>query len=163
MIVGKETSLQAFRYFQAAVAGTLANFFSRFLFAEWMEFGWSVIIANYVGMIIVFLFSYKRAFGAAQVDGLMIGKFALVAHGGLLLVWGVSTGTFQLVENIFPMLLSPETVYPALNETAAVNWGQIIKTGTEGCCHGIGISVGFLANFIGHKRFSFAAGQFGIT
>jgi len=157
MIVGKETSQQAFRYLQAAVAGTLANFFSRFLFAEWMGFGWSVVVANYVGMVIVFIFSYKRAFGAAQADRLMIGKFVLVAHGGLLLVWGVSTSMFWLVQNIFPRLLSSETVYPLLNEMATVNWGEIVKRMTEGCCHGSGILVGFLGNFTGHKRFSFVA------
>lgn len=40
------TSRQAFLYLQASVIGTLANFFSRFLFAELVNFGWSIILAN---------------------------------------------------------------------------------------------------------------------
>ena len=92
------TSAQAFLYLQASVIGTLCNFFSRFAFSEWFSFGVSVVLANYVGMIIVFCLSYKRAFGVSKATVPMVLRFALVAHVGLVVVWAVSTGLFSLIQ-----------------------------------------------------------------
>ena len=92
------TSAQAFLYLQASVIGTLCNFFSRFAFSEWFSFGLSVVLANYVGMIIVFCLSYKRAFGVSKATVPMVLRFALVAHVGLVVVWAVSTGLFSLIQ-----------------------------------------------------------------
>ena len=100
------TSAQAFLYLQASVIGTLCNFFSRFAFSEWFSFGVSVVLANYVGMIIVFCLSYKRAFGVSKATVPMVLRFALVAHVGLVVVWPVSTGLFSLIQWLLPQLLS---------------------------------------------------------
>ena len=100
------TSAQAFLYLQASVIGTLCNFFSRFAFSEWFSFGLSVVLANYVGMIIVFCLSYKRAFGVSKATVPMVLRFALVAHVGLVVVWAVSTGLFSLIQWLLPPLLS---------------------------------------------------------
>ena len=94
------TSRQAFLYLQASVIGTLAKFFSRFLFAELVSFGWSIILANYVGMVFVFLLSYKHAFGVQAIQWRMILKFAIVAHIGLLVVWLAATAAHWVVYGV---------------------------------------------------------------
>lgn len=156
-----KTSAQAFLYLQASVIGTLCNFFSRFAFSEWFSFGISVVLANYVGMVIVFCLSYRRAFGMCKATVPMMIKFAIVAHIGLLIVWLVSTGFFHIIQGLFPPLLSKSEAFQLL-ETSFPGWkgnaclSAWIPSLTEGFCHGAGILAGFIANFFGHKKFSFA-------
>ena len=166
------TSAQAFLYLQASVIGTLCNFFSRFAFSEWFSFGVSVVLANYVGMIIVFCLSYKRAFGVSKATVPMVLRFALVAHVGLVVVWAVSTGLFSLIQWLagrarcphafaLPQLLSQtealrtlEALFPGWSGAPSLaGWIPVL---TGGGCHGTGILAGFLVNFFGHKLFSFA-------
>lgn len=155
------TSAQAFLYLQASIIGTLCNLFSRFAFSEWFSFGVSVVLANYVGMIIVFCLSYKRAFGVSKATVPMMLRFALVAHIGLIVVWAISTGFFSLIQWLLPPLLSQteafqtlEALFPGWSGNPALaDW---IPRLTEGGCHGMGILAGFLVNFFGHKLFSFA-------
>lgn len=155
------TSAQAFLYLQASIIGTLCNFFSRFAFSEWFGFGVSVVLANYLGMIIVFCLSYKRAFGVSKATVPMMLRFALVAHVGLVVVWIVSTGLFSFIQWLLPPLLSRTEALQAL-ETLFPGWSASpslagwIPRLTEGGCHGTGILAGFLVNFFGHKVFSFA-------
>lgn len=85
-----EASWQARRYLQASIVGTLANFFSRFAFAPFVGFGASLILANYVGMAVVFLLSYRRAFGMEKATGGMVLRFVTVAHVGLVVVWAAA-------------------------------------------------------------------------
>lgn len=150
---------QAFRYLQASVVGTLANFGSRFVLAQWMSFGWSVVAANYIGMALVFLLSYKRAFGVRKADWRMIGRFVLVAHIGLLTVWVVSVVCLWMVRWFLPEtgnsleILAEHTVLLRDLPTAVLTRLSSI---IEGGCHAIGILCGFLVNFFGHKWFSFA-------
>ena len=156
-----KTSRQAFLYLQASVIGTLCNFFSRFLFSLWFSFGVSVVLANYVGMVIVFCLSYKRAFGVSKATWAMMIRFAIVAHVGLLVVWAVSTGFFTLIQNLCPPLLVQEEAFGMLEIffpgwSANASLSQWIPRMTEGGCHGAGIVAGFLVNFFGHKLFSFA-------
>ena len=159
-----KTSAQAFLYLQASVIGTLCNFFSRFAFSVWFDFGVSVVLANYVGMIIVFCLSYKRAFGMSKATWAMMLRFAIVAHVGLVVVWVVSTGFFALTEKLFPALLVQteafgmlEMLFPGWSANAFL--AAWIPRVTEGGCHGAGIVAGFLVNFFGHKLFSFARSE----
>lgn len=150
---------QAFRYLQASIVGTLANFGSRFILAQWMSFGWSVIAANYIGMALVFLLSYKRAFGVRKVNWRMVGRFVVVAHIGLLTVWAVSVACLWGVRLVLPetgetlrILAENTTLLHELPPIILARLSSII----EGGCHAVGIICGFLVNFFGHKWFSFA-------
>ena len=148
------TGKQAWLYLQASIVGTLANFFSRFLFAEFMSFGWSVIMANYVGMVIVFILSYRYAFGVENFRYSMAFRFALVAHVGLVVVWLASLFMHWICEVGIEWLgYSSEATLMALflPEPFVVYASKLI----DGFCHGVGIVTGFFANFFGHKYFSF--------
>ena len=155
------TSRQAFLYLQASVIGTLANFFSRFLFAELVNFGWSIILANYVGMVFVFLLSYKHAFGVQAIQWRMILKFAIVAHIGLLVVWLAATAAHWVVYGVVSFTFHNDL------HTLVSEWGfsgtsaAWIARFMDGSCHGFGIICGFLVNFVGHKYFSFAPSESG--
>lgn len=148
------TGKQAWLYLQASIVGTLANFFSRFLFAEFMDFGWSVVMANYVGMVIVFILSYRYAFGVECFRWDMAIRFALVAHFGLGVVWIASLLMRWICEvGIEQLGYSSEADFMTLllPEPFVVYGSKLI----DGFCHGVGIVTGFFANFFGHKYFSF--------
>lgn len=156
---------QAVRYLQASILGTLANFISRFPLAEVAGFEGSVVLATYVGMAVVFLLSYRRAFGARRAEAGMIGRFVLVAHVGLAVVWVGSSLALAALRLAAPELLRPESAGPALERLLAVFGGQASVPGwcavwtprlLEGACHAFGIVAGFFVNFIGHRVYSFA-------
>ena len=148
------TGKQAWLYLQASIVGTLANFFSRFLFAEFMSFGWSVIMANYVGMVIVFILSYRYAFGVENFRYSMAFRFALVAHVGLVVVWLASLlmryGCTASIE-FMGYISEAEFMAKLLPQELSIYGVPLI----DGFCHGVGIVTGFFANFFGHKYFSF--------
>ena len=156
---------QAARYLQASILGTLVNFVARFPLAEVVGFEASVVLATYMGMAVVFLLSYRRAFGAPRVEAGMIGRFVLVAHVGLAVVWVGSTLALAALRLAVPELLRPESVGPELERLAAVFGCQAsvpvaLAAWTprllEGACHAFGIVLGFFVNFIGHRVYSFA-------
>lgn len=146
-----ETARQAARYLQASILGTLCNFAARIVFSLWFGFGTSVVLANYVGMAIVFRLSYRRAFAAGKATIPMMLRFAFVAHLGLLVVWAVSIASLYAMNKglsafwaHIPLDIIPETLLVLLPELL------------EAFCHGVGIVSGFTVNFFGHKCFSFA-------
>lgn len=151
---------QAWRYLQASIIGTLANFLSRFPLTEVIGFGPSVLVANYIGMALVYLLSYKRAFAAKQADTGTIGRFVLVAHVGLGVTWAVSMLTLYAVASLLPELLAETSTRELL---AAWGLGELfigfdsgwIPQMVEGFCHGCGIVAGFFMNFFGHRLYSF--------
>lgn len=151
---------QAWRYLQASLIGTLANFFSRFPLTELIGFGASVIVANYIGMALVFLLSYRRAFAVRRADWGMVGRFALVAHTGLAGVWAVSVLCLTLLRTFLPASLDPQTTAAllealGLGSAAAVLDPAWIPRLMEGACHATGIVAGFGINFWGHRWYSF--------
>jgi hypothetical protein len=151
-----EASRQAGRYLQASIVGTLANFFSRFAFAPFMGFGASLILANYVGMAVVFLLSYRRAFDMEKATGGMVLRFVTVAHVGLAVVWAVALLALyaaRLAGKVFFPLPPERYLAMAGLPLAVAPW---LPTLVEGACHAVGITVGFVFNFLGHRYFSFA-------
>ncbi|MDX9819065.1 MAG: hypothetical protein RBT16_09145 [Desulfococcus multivorans] len=149
-----DTRKQAFLYLQASIVGTLGNFFSRFVFAEIMTFGWSVIIANYVGMVIVFFISYRYAFGVKRFQYGMAARFALVAHVGLAVVWGSALLVHEVIE-ILAQWAGFSSLYAFVNTIVSAHWVDWGVRLIDSTCHGLGILSGFFVNFFGHKFFSF--------
>lgn len=148
-----QTARQAGRYLQASIVGTLANFLSRFPLTELMGFEASVIVANYLGMGIVFLLSYRRAFGIEHPTAGMGARFVLVAHVGLATVWLVSTLSLTLLGGWLPAFA--QAWLPQDWSTL----GPWLPRLVEGFCHGLGIVAGFFVNFFGHRMFSFRQSQ----
>lgn len=173
--VGPGTTRQAFLYLQASIIGTLANFVSRFAWSELVGFEAGVLLATYIGMVIVFLLSYRRAFGVRRPDVAMCLRFVLVAHAGMAVVWVVSVAALRVVESLVTLL--PGWPVPADMGGAAGGMGAALHdaaiwravlphdVGTllapvmgrvlEGGCHAAGIVAGFVVNFAGHKLYSF--------
>ena len=149
----QQVARQAARYLQASIIGTLANFLSRFPLTELMGFESSVIVANYLGMGIVFALSYRRAFGIAKPTPGMGARFVLVAHVGLATVWIVSTLSLTLTGGWLPGLL--RDLLPA----GLADYEPWLPRLVEGACHGAGIVAGFFVNFFGHREFSFRQGS----
>lgn len=161
----KSTGKQAFLYLQASIVGTLLNFVARFPLAEFFSFDVSVILSTYLGMVVVFLLSYKRAFAIAKPNWQMVARFALVAHVGLVVVWLGSSLSHACLNFFWPQLF--QTV---LAENMLISWNNWLKLDSsqiqnlaffiprlaQGFCHGLGIIAGFFVNFIGHKVYSFA-------
>lgn len=170
---------QAARYLQASILGTLVNFFVRFPLGEVLGFEASVVLATYVGMAVVFLLSYRRAFGARRIEAGMIGRFILVAHVGLAVVWVGSALALTALRLTVPELLRPELLRPedfGLESLGPESIGPALEIATavgcpaslpallatwmprllEGACHAFGIVLGFFVNFIGHRVYSFA-------
>ena len=160
-IASKRTLKQAFMYFQASVMGLISNVVSRFIFGAWVGFDMSVILATYVGMIVVFWFSYKRAFGVASPTLKMVGKYVAISHAGMLVVWAFSSGTYLLANMLFPDLFDARLALSFFERFAGLSlspgYASYIPRVMESLCHGVGIVVGFVFHFFGHKLFSFAA------
>lgn len=154
MIADPRLRVQASRYLGASIVGTLVNFVARFPLGEVMPFELSVILANYLGMALVFALSYRRAFGVERPDWGMGMRFALVAHIGLMVVWLTAVACQMALRLLWPALSEPSLLaaeLPApLNAYAA--WGPRLG---DGFCHGVGIVVGFFSNFFGHREYSF--------
>ena len=150
------SSTQALLYLRASIIGTLMNFFSRFFFAEFVNFGWSVIFANYVGMILVFLMSYKKAFGVKHIKWRMIIKFIIVAHVGLLVVWVASTLSYLLSYKIINTIFNNDLYALVIDWCSSEFYATLSIRLLDGGCHGLGILCGFIVNFFGHKYFSFS-------
>ncbi|WMW64180.1 hypothetical protein [Nitratidesulfovibrio liaohensis] len=168
---------QAFLYLQASIIGTLANFVSRFAWSELVGFEGGVLLATYTGMVIVFLLSYRRAFGVRRPDVAMCLRFVLVAHLGMAVVWVVSVAALRMVELLVTLLPgwpvsriggvagAAGGMGAALHDAAI--WRAVLPQGTgtllapimgralEGGCHAAGIVAGFVVNFAGHKLYSF--------
>lgn len=168
---------QAFLYLQASIIGTLANFVSRFAWSELVGFEVGVLLATYTGMVIVFLLSYRRAFGVRRPDVAMCLRFVLVAHVGMAVVWVVSVAALRMVELLVTLLPgwpvsriggvagAAGGMGEALHDAAI--WRAVLPQGTgtllapimgralEGGCHAAGIVAGFVVNFAGHKLYSF--------
>ena len=147
-------------YFQASVIGTLFNFISRFIFSRYFSFGISVIFANYIGMIIVFLMSYNRVFRVGRITPSMLIRFAVVAHVGLFVVWLTALLCHAMAEQIAPWIFWGEATGFVLRNnfpdwTAVDFWTFFLPRAVEGLCHGTGIIAGFAINFLGHRYFSF--------
>ena len=162
---------QAFLYLQASIIGTLANFISRFPLAQAVGFELSVILSTYVGMVVVFLLSYRRAFAVRRANAGMVARFVLVAHIGLAVVWVGSTLSFTAVRLLAPELLQPESARAVLENffaslpaaggflqehNVAVGLSGWLPGILEGACHAFGIVAGFFVNFVGHRTYSFA-------
>ncbi|EGY25599.1 putative membrane protein [Desulfovibrio sp. A2] len=163
------TARQAFLYLQASIIGTLANFVSRFAWSELVGFEAGVLLATYTGMVIVFLLSYRRAFGVRRPDAAMGLRFVLVAHAGMAVVWVVSVAALRVAESLVPLLpgwpMAADGAGVPLHDPAA--WRAVLPQGgaaalapvmgraLEGGCHAAGIVAGFVVNFAGHKLYSF--------
>ena len=163
------TARQAFLYLQASIIGTLANFVSRFAWSELVGFEAGVLLATYTGMVIVFLLSYRRAFGVRRPDAAMCLRFVLVAHAGMAVVWVVSVAALRVAESLVPLLpgwpMAAGGAGVPLHDPAA--WRALLPQGLaavlapvmgralEGGCHAAGIVAGFVVNFAGHKLYSF--------
>jgi putative flippase GtrA len=165
---------QAFLYLQASILGSASNFVSRFAWSELVGFEVGVLLATYTGMVIVFLMSYRRAFGVRRPDVAMCLRFVLVAHVGMAVVWVVSVAALRVAESLV-VLLPGWSVFPngavsggvgaALHD--ADNWRAVLPhdvgallapvmgRALEGGCHAAGIVAGFVVNFAGHKLYSF--------
>lgn len=165
------TPRQAFLYLQASIIGTLANFVSRFAWSELVGFEAGVLLATYTGMVIVFLLSYRRAFGVRRPDAAMCLRFVLVAHVGMAVVWVVSVAALRVVEALvvllpgWPVAARGDGMGAALHDASI--WRAVLPQGMgtllaplmgralEGGCHAAGIVAGFVVNFAGHKLYSF--------
>lgn len=151
---------QLFSYFQASLAGSLINFCSRFILALFFSFGVSVIVANYLGMIVVFLLSYDRVFRVGRPEPMMVVRFAVVAHISLFVVWITAMLCQFMAAHAAPWIFSGEAAASVWRKAfpewlPADFWVPLLPPAAEGLCHGTGILVGFTVNFLGHKYFSF--------
>ncbi|BFR50154.1 GtrA family protein [Nitratidesulfovibrio sp. HK-II] len=160
---------QAFLYLQASIIGTLANFVSRFAWSELVGFEAGVLLATYTGMVIVFLLSYRRAFGVRRPDAAMCLRFVLVAHAGMAVVWVVSVAALRVAESLVPLLPGwpvaaggagvplhdPAAWRAVLPQGLAAVLAPVMGRALEGGCHAAGIVAGFVVNFAGHKLYSF--------
>jgi putative flippase GtrA len=124
------------RYFTASVIGTALNFASRFLFELFMPFLYSVAAATYVGMVVIFVLSYKRIFATTLSWKTAFLRFAITAHVGLAVVMGCSEFALWALD-------------PFVSD-------QLPQSLINGAAHAFGIGVGFVFNFLGHLFFSFA-------
>ncbi len=155
---------QLFSYFQVSLAGSLLNFCSRFILAFFFSFGVSVIVANYLGMIVVFLLSHDRVFKAGRLEPMMLVRFAVVAHIGLLVVWMTAMLCQLMATHIAPWIFFGNAAADVWQH-AFPAWlpadfrASLLPTAIDGLCHGTGILAGFAVNFLGHKYFSFRKGQ----
>lgn len=127
-----------------------------------MNFGASVVVANYFGMVLVFLLSYKRAFAVERANWGMVLRFATVAHIGLVVTWVFSLLTRQLLFFTTPELFEVTTAAALLAEfkldtLSPYLTGSLVTRLTDGFCHGWGIVAGFVFNYLGHSLFSFRA------
>lgn len=114
----------------------LVNFLSRFVYDIITNFEISLIMAYYTGLIFnfslskIFVFNSNKSGKTARE----FIKFFLVASGGVIALYIASVFVFSLSNLYF-------TFYPIhLRKSVA---------------HIIGIGVGFIINFVGHKFFSF--------
>lgn len=147
-------------YLQASLIGTLVNFVSRFPLAEVMSFGASVVAANYFGMVLVFLLSYKRAFAAERANRKMILRFAAVAHAGLVVTWLSALAAREAAFFAAPALFDATSATALLasfnlDGVSPLLTGAVLMRLTEGFCHGCGIVTGFVCNYLGHSLYSF--------
>lgn len=155
---------QAFLYLQASVVGTLVSFVSRFAWSELVGFEAGVLLSTYTGMVIVFLLSYRRAFGVRRPDAAMCLRFVLVAHVGMAVVWVVSVVALRVAESLAPLapgwpagttLHSPAAWRAVLPRGLGDMLAPVMGRTLEGGCHAAGIMVGFGVNFVGHRLYSF--------
>lgn len=145
---------QLFQYLGVVCISVPVTFLSRFLFAQIMTFGWSVVAANYLGMVIVFFLSRRYAFGIKQINTLMVFRFVAVAHIGLIVVWFVSF-VMRFGLDSYSEYVSHMNLNDMIGLIGWLEWSGREVWIIDGFCHGIGIVSGFFVNFFGHKYFSF--------
>ena len=121
-------------YFFFAGLAAFVNFASRFLFNLAFDFRLSVVLAYFTGMFINFTLSKRYLFSARHSGSTRseFAKFFLVALGGLAVTFGVSITMLKLLE--------------------AQSLGIEVSRAAAHLC---GMAAGFMANYFGHKFFSF--------
>lgn len=123
-------------YLIVSGVAALINFLSRFVYDLITNFEISLIMAYCTGLIFNFSLSKKFVFNSKESGKTLreFIKFFLVASGGLIALYISSVFVFWLSNLYF-------SSYPI----------QLRKS----VSHIIGIGVGFILNFVGHKFFSF--------
>lgn len=121
------------------LGGTAAaiNWIARFPLSLLMPFPVAVFFAYLIGMMAGFTLYRSYVFpGSPMPLGVQVGLFLCVNAVGAAIVLGVS---LLLLDNIFP------------------KFGEMPFA--EALAHGIGIGIGAIVNFIGHKYLTFRIGR----
>lgn len=129
---------QFFRYLFTSGLAAGVNFGSRFVYGIWLSFTPSVVVAYLTGMLVNFVLSKRFVFDARESKATRVEflKFGTVASIGLLFTLVASWGALAAMTTYAPHL--------------AMELQQ-------GIAHAAGIAVGFVANFAGHRFFTFKA------
>ncbi|MFT8417530.1 MAG: GtrA family protein [Acetobacter sp.] len=121
------------RFLMTGGIAAAMNIGSRYLLNDFVPFGWSVMLAYFIGMLTAYILA--RIFVFTPTDrGIAseLWRFALVNLVALLIVW---TTTMVLAFEIFPAI--------------RFTWHP------EDVAHFIGVLSPVIPSFIGHKYFSF--------
>lgn len=125
-------SSQFSRFIVAGGVAAAINFFSRFLFSEFMSFEWAVTAAFFMGLSSGFIFN--RLFVFADANNALrtqIAYYVLVNAFALLQTWFVSVYLASYLD------------------------GVIARTTAEACAHLVGICLPVLTSYLGHKYLTF--------
>lgn len=113
----------------------VVNFGSRFVYGQWVGFGWAVVLAYLTGMVTAFVLA--RAF-------VFSGSTRPVHHAAALFVLVNVLAVAQT------WLITMALAYHALP------WLGVTRHVAE-IAHAVGIAVPVLTSYLGHKHWSFGA------
>lgn len=120
------------------VTGGLAaavNFGSRFLYSQWVGFGWAVVLAYLTGMVTAFVLARAFVFrGSTRPVHHAAAFFVLVNVLAVAQTWLI---TMALAYHVLP-------------------WLGVTRYAAE-IAHAVGIAVPVLTSYLGHKHWSFGA------
>lgn len=126
-------SVQFLKFLATGGVAALANFGSRMLYSQWLDFSWAVVLSYLTGMLLAFVLARLLVFtDTSQPIHRSFALFALVNMLAIAQTWIIS------VWLAFHVL-------PALG----------IKEYSLELAHAVGILVPAFTSYIGHKKFSF--------
>ena len=111
----------------------LANFTSRILYNQWMDFSQSIILAYLTGLIIAFILARLFVFTeSSQPIHHSAMYFVLINLVAAAQTWGIS-------------IIMVAYILPALGVTVF----------SHEIAHGVGVAAPVFTSYLGHKRWSF--------
>lgn len=125
--------MQFVRFLLTGGMAAAVNIGSRYIFNCFVPFGWSIILAYFLGMLTAYILARLFVFSPTERGVVSeLWRFVLVNLVSLSIVWGTTMGLAFII-------------FPALHFT----WHA------EDVAHFIGVLSPAVPSFIGHKYFSF--------
>ncbi len=133
-LLNKLLSVEIICYFLLAGVAASVNFTSRFIYDLFLDFRYSVVFAYSSGMLVSFVLSKRYIFSVRESGRTHTEfiKFTLTATVGLIVTCFVSVGMLGFIHS-----------------------RTHLHEGEKVISHICGIGAGFIANYFGHKFFSF--------